>query len=91
MSDETRPNPNWEAEKRRITEIVKQHCAQIAEHVDTVHVFVTLDKPELGNTMAYDWGSGNWYARFGLIQDWITTQRQYTRNWAIRRDNEQRS
>lgn len=73
--------------KEELQALVDQHVAQLGEHVDSVAVFVTVGSEDgQCDTIACDGGCGNFYARQGQIEEWLTIQKQYQRNWAIRKD-----
>lgn len=78
------------AEKTERDAIVKltQDCAsKLAEHVDSVQIFVTKHSDHGGhNTMSYEYGLGNFYTRQGHIDEWLVIQREYQRAEARRRD-----
>lgn len=74
--------------KDEITKIVDQKCAEIAEHVDTVQIFVTMHDGGEKITGCYEAGIGNFYARQGQVQEWLTIQSQFQKNHAIRKDQE---
>jgi hypothetical protein len=61
----------------------------LAEHFDSVQVFVTVHNGGKEATRALESGSGNFYARLGQVREWVAIQDQYQRNWAIKKDNEQ--
>jgi hypothetical protein len=46
----------------------------LGEHFDTVQIFVTRVEHDGndGMTMNANWGTGNWFARKGQVQDWLT-------------------
>lgn len=82
----TDENPELSPEKNLVVETVNRAVNQIIEHVDSVQIIVTFHDGE--NTSSYDKGAGNFYARQGSVEEWITMQRQYQKNHAIRRDSE---
>jgi hypothetical protein len=49
---------------------IKAACEQLGEHFDTVQIFVTRFDPEDGTTNI-DWGSGDWFARYGKVKQWV--------------------
>ncbi len=55
-------------------ELVAQHVAQLAEHFDSVQVLASRMN-EKNETEACIDGSGNWYARQGLAQEFIGLSR----------------
>jgi hypothetical protein len=56
---------------------LEKPCAAIGEHFETVQIFVTRFDPELGTSNA-SFGSGNWFARRGRIQDWLVKKNEQT-------------
>lgn len=67
--------------------IVRSAVAHLAEHFDTVQVFVTrrADNPEDG-THHYQWGAGNWFARYGQIRQWSVKEDEEFRD-SVRKSN----
>ena len=63
--------------------LLQDACEKLGEHFETVHIFVTRikddDSPEDRGTINANWGSGNWFARYGQIQSWVTKQDEQTR------------
>jgi hypothetical protein len=52
----------------------------LSEHFDTVHVFATRhESGEQGGTVNVNLGVGNWFARYGQIQEWLVKQEEVTR------------
>jgi hypothetical protein len=52
--------------------IVNAAVAQLAEHFDTVQIFVTHQEGQ--DTNAYWHGTGNWYARMGQVSEFLVMQ-----------------
>lgn len=73
-------------EKQQIQDLVKRHAAQLGEHFDSVQIFVTRHRGEDTTTAAYEYGAGNFLARFGQVVEWLSIQDQYQREEAKRRD-----
>lgn len=61
-------------ERDRDMEILRRASVQLMEHFETVQIFVTRDNGPEGETMAANYGGGNWYARSGQIREWIVQQ-----------------
>lgn len=59
-------------DRERDLAMVKRHAAQLAEHFDAVHIFVT--RPSEDGTIVCNWGAGNWYARYGQVRAWIVAE-----------------
>ncbi len=72
----------------QVEEIVNRACAQLAEHFDSVQIFVTRHKGENQVTQNMEVGRGNFYARLGHVREWLCMQDQFTRQHAIRKDAE---
>ena len=53
---------------------VQDALDQLGEHFDTVMIFVTLHSGNDVGTIAISRGSGNWYARYGQVQEWIVKE-----------------
>ncbi len=43
---------------------------QLLRHFDSAQLFLTRLEPD-GRTLAFSPGSGNWYTRFGQVQEWL--------------------
>jgi len=54
------------------------------EHFDTVQIFATRHLPDRNETTALDCGDGNYYARFGQVEQWLMIENAT----AIRNDDE---
>lgn len=76
-------------EKQHIVDLVDECVAKIREHVDSVQIFVNKQLEDgTSNTMFYERGAGNLYARHGQVYEWLVIQRQFQKNYAMRRDEE---
>lgn len=64
--------------------IVRQHIDQLAEHFDTVQVFVTRVTQGGEYTVRIDTGTGNWFARYGQIRQWVEMEDEEARHIARR-------
>lgn len=63
-----------QAEKLALEEIVKRKASEIMEHADSVQIFITKHSGGDCGTVAYAHGQGNWYSRYGQIQEWMMQQ-----------------
>lgn len=61
--------------------------AKLAEHFDSVRVFVSLHNGGDQDTQCYTNGAGNFYAQLGQVKEWVAIQDQHARNYAIKKDN----
>lgn len=63
---------NGDADMERVKEAVRT----LGEHFDAVQVFVTkeneADEPDDRGTVNINYGSGNWFARYGHVLHWVT-------------------
>jgi hypothetical protein len=55
------PNPD---------DVIKKHVSALAEHYDSVHIFITKYDSTSGITRAASFGCGDFYARFGNVREW---------------------
>jgi hypothetical protein len=62
--------------------IIDLAVARLAEHFDTVQVFVTRHDSRTG-TINVQRGSGNWFARSGQVREWLIKQDQISQCSAI--------
>lgn len=83
MSD---PTPEEKAD----LEIVERAVNALAEHFETIQVFVTRSNSEVGakpeGTINVALGAGNWFARYGQVKEWCVRSDEDTR--LSRRHNE---
>lgn len=76
-----------EAEQQRVEDIKQLDRALVllSEHFDTVQVFCTRHRDDDVGTFSMQKGSGNWYARYGQVCEWITKHdedaRREARDW----------
>lgn len=77
--DDRPPDPDEEAE--RIERLIQRHAAAIAEHVDTVRIFITKNRGN-GSYGGYSHGEGNYFAQRDSVRDWLIRNDQATRNEA---------
>lgn len=62
--------------------LVDKVVEQLGEHFDTVQIFVTChESGEEGGTVSCINGSGNYYARVGLVNEWLTKEDEKTREY----------
>lgn len=73
-----------QSDEERDLKILKSHTAQLMEHFETVQILCSRHIGDDG-TVSCTWGSGNWFARYGQVKEWITKQEEGTR---IERRNE---
>lgn len=63
-------------------ERLKTTVENLAEHFDTVHIFVTRvsdEEVDEGGTVNACFGTGNWFARSGQIKEWVLKQDERAR------------
>lgn len=79
---------NEEDEKQSDLRILQDVCKVLREQFDTVQVFVTRVHDDNGGTRSADWGSGNWYARYGQVSGWVKCQDAYEAKIQPTQENE---
>lgn len=64
-----------EDDRRSVTpedeERIKRALTVLAEHFDSVHIFVTKHDPVNDRTESFSNGTGNVYANYGAIMRWV--------------------
>lgn len=59
---------------------VRKVVDDLAEHFDSVQIFVSRNTGEPnGNTRTYQYGTGNWYARYGQVKIWTERSEEFER------------
>lgn len=75
-----------DAEKIDAQKIVDDYASKLAEHFDSVRVFVTRHSDDCTKeTFSYETGRGNFYAQLGQIHEFISIQDQFQREWAAKK------
>ena len=57
--------------------IISKAVSELSPHFDSIHIFAT--RHEGSDTLTISKGHGNWYARFGQIQEWLARTDEQTR------------
>lgn len=71
-----------------LQEVLKKHLAALSEHFDTVQIFVcNYDDGGAETTRTLQKGQGNWYTRYGQINEWVIQQDARARNEILERDD----
>ncbi len=61
-------------------ERVKAACRTLGDYFDTVQIFATRHEAfKHDGTVNVAYGEGNWFARYGLIAEWMLRQDERTR------------
>lgn len=72
-----------DVKKEELEALVKKHVDALGEHCETVQVFVTMPHPDDPHvTRSYEFGCGNWFARYGQIVEYMHIQEEHQRIWA---------
>jgi hypothetical protein len=56
--------------------ILRNECARLSEHFETVQIFVTRNQDD--GTVNAQFGTGNWYSRYGQIKLWLLREERRT-------------
>lgn len=59
------------SEIQKDLDMVKKHAEALSEHFDTVQIFCTRQESSQGGTVNLNYGSGNWFARYGQVRQWF--------------------
>lgn len=68
--------------------VIDDALQKIGEHFDSVHIFCTRYENPNGETTCVNKGTGNWFARYGQVADWMVKQDENTREETRNKDNE---
>ena len=60
--------------------ILKQALDTLGEHFDTVQIFVTSHESDDDGTYNGVVGHGNYFARYGLVHEWMTRKDEEIRS-----------
>lgn len=76
------------ADETKDTELLKVAVQSLGEHFDSVQIFATRhESGERNGTVCVNQGTGNWYARYGYVKEWITMEEEVTRA-KVRKDDD---
>jgi hypothetical protein len=68
-------------------EMLRKAAEALGDHFDTCQIFCTRHMPaELDGTRTVNYGTGNWFARYGQVKHWIIEHEEVARENA--RDQE---
>lgn len=69
---------NSEDEQDLDVQRLKKMCEELGEHFDCVQIFASRFDAEEGTT-SVNWGAGNWHARRGQVDGWLTKEDERSR------------
>lgn len=73
--------------KDQCLEMVSKCATELGEHFDSVQIIVTVNEPTTeSGTLIYQAGTGNWFARFGSVREWLINQDEVARCQARRKE-----
>lgn len=61
-------------EEQAADDVIVKCLAILSEHFETAQIFVTAVDQDQCTTNSHTAGFGNWYARRGQINDWVTRE-----------------
>lgn len=67
-------DPEETAQAQAAMRVLKAHTHALMSRFDTVQIFVTKHDDKDGSTQSFVFGEGNFYARLGQIEEWISAQ-----------------
>ncbi len=68
--------------------LLEKHAQDLGEHFDSVQIFATRHDASEGGTINLSYGSGNWFARYGQVADWITKSAERTKECVRHEEND---
>lgn len=67
-------------EIERLNQLVGEYSSKLAEHCDSVRIFVTKHGDgSLSNSVSINEGRGNYYAQYGQVKEWVVIQEEDAR------------
>ena len=73
-------------EQERELDLLKTATIKLSEHFDSVQIFTTRHDEHAGGTVNLNWGSGNFFTRFGQIQLWLIEREETAKQSNIEKD-----
>lgn len=73
--DDEVDDPVFREERERDQLLLQQACSQLRRNFDSVQIFAVRTNPGGDSTVSANWGSGDWYSRYGAAQLWVKGQR----------------
>lgn len=61
-------------QREKKLELIRNQAKILSPSFDTVMIFATKYDPETGDTSQFNFGIGNWFARYGQVKDWIIAE-----------------
>jgi len=68
-------------------ELLKKAARSLGEHFDSVQIYCTRHIPDEG-AESFNFGIGNWYARYGQVAEWMIKQDEDAR-LRVRKDDQE--
>lgn len=69
-----------DAQKKHVMELISKHASELAEHVESVRIFVTvMSDADSDIWFEYSEGRGNIYSQIGQVGEWLERQRERVR------------
>lgn len=59
-------------------QLIKNQAAILEPSFDSVHIFATKYDPESGDTSQFNFGTGNWFSRYGQVRYFIVFEEAKT-------------
>lgn len=81
-------SPDQENDADSLHEMIKTAAAQLGEHFDSVQIISTKQYGETDEYVRFAAGSGNYYACYGSVKEWVECMEEKSRNSQRRKDNE---
>lgn len=60
-----------ESQKLNDMALMQKATETLMEHFDSVQIFVTRCDDTMDGTVGANFGKGDWYARRGVVRDWM--------------------
>jgi len=60
-------------ERNQQLKIIQEIAEKLGSHFDSIQIVATFDMGNSG-TSIFNWGKGNWFARYGSVKAWIQNE-----------------
>lgn len=66
-------------------ELVEKAAKELSEHFDGVQIFANRLENNEGGTINIQYGTGNWFSRYGQIRQWLIKEEEHSKCEARKR------
>lgn len=71
MSDTDTTEPDYDAENKRLGEMLNSHCIQLMEHFTSVRIVAVKHDAVDNLSRLISRGNGDFYSQYGSVKEWL--------------------